>query len=170
MVILAIFLFLKKLMKSIVTLKILGEITHAHVCVYVCACICACISMRVCACVCTSCVCACIMCVGGVCVCVCICVCVCVRACVCSCRCVGVRAGQLLKLTTIMIVQERIMTVNTITIVLTVIESSVRRLVTAMCINYATSSLQCTRKYYFSFQVTSELQKPKYWPQCLHAL
>ena len=53
-------------------------------------------------------------------------------------------------------------------IVLTVIESSVRRLVTAMCVNYATNSLQCTRKDYFSFQVTSELQKPKYWPQCLH--
>ena len=69
-----------------------------------------------------------------------------------------------------MIVQERITTVNTITIVLTVIESSVRRLVTAMCVNYATNSLQCTRKDYFSFQVTSELQKPKYWPQCLHAL
>ena len=62
------------------------------------------------------------------------------------------------------------MTVNTITIVLTVTEGTVRMLVTAMCVNYATSSLQCTRKYYFTFQVTSELQKPKYWPQCLHAL
>ena len=69
-----------------------------------------------------------------------------------------------------MIVQERITTVNTIMIVLTVIESSVRRLVTVMCVNYATNSLQCTRKDYFSFQITSELQKPKYWPQCLHAL
>ena len=63
-----------------------------------------------------------------------------------------------------MIVQEHITTVNTITIVLTVIESSVRRLVTAMCVNYVPNSLQSTRKDYFSFQVTSELQKPKYWP------
>ena len=78
-------------MKSIVTLKILGEITHAHVCVYVCACICAyeyvhacmnvCVHAYACmcvsACVCTSCVCACIMCVGGVCMRVHLCVCVC---------------------------------------------------------------------------------------------
>ena len=44
------------------------------------------------------------------------------------------------------------MTVNTITIVLTVIKSCVRRLVTAMCVNYATNLLQCTRKDYFIFQ------------------
>ena len=51
------------------------------------------------------------------------------------------------------------MTVNTITIVLTVIKSSVHRLVTAMCVNYAPNSLQCTRKDYFNFQVTSECSK-----------
>ena len=73
MVILFKFLFLK--MESIVTLKILGEITHARV--YVCACICACACVCACVNVCVhayACVCmrACvrvyIMCVGGVCV------------------------------------------------------------------------------------------------------
>ena len=90
------FLILKKLMKSIVTLKILGEITHAHVCVYVSACICACAYVHacmnvcvhaypcVCACVCTSCVCVHASCVWVVCVYACafVCVCVRVRACV----------------------------------------------------------------------------------------
>ena len=83
MVILAIFLFLKKLMMSIVTLKILGEITHAHVCmcvhVYVHACMNVCMHAYPCMCVrvCTSCVCACIMCV-----CMRVHLCVCVRVCV----------------------------------------------------------------------------------------
>ena len=90
------FLFLKKLMKSIVTLKILGEITRAHVCVYVCACICACAYVHACMNVCVHAyVCMCVrVCVHHVCVhasCVWV---VCVYACVCSCRCVGVRAGQ----------------------------------------------------------------------------
>ena len=72
--------------------------------------------------------------VGGLCVCVCVCVCVCACMCVCVCVCVcarvvvGVRAGQYLKLTTITIVQEHITTVNTITIVLTVIKSNIHRL------------------------------------------
>ena len=48
------------------------------------------------------------------------------------------------------------MRVNTITIVLTIIKSSVH---TAMHVNYATNSLQCTRKtFYFNFQVTSILE------------
>ena len=52
----------------------------------------------------------------------------------------------------IILVQERIMTVNTIMIVLTVIKSSVHRLVTAVRINYATNLFQCIRKNYFRFQ------------------
>ena len=98
------FLFLKKLIKSIVTLKILGEITHVHVCVYVFACICASAYVHACMNVCVhayACVCVCVClraCVHHVCVhescvwvmCVYACAFVCMRVCV----VVGVRAGQ----------------------------------------------------------------------------
>ena len=54
------------------------------------------------------------------------------------------------------------MTVNTIMILLPVIKSSVHRLVTAMYVNYALGKIISSNIRVF--------QKPKYWPQCLHAL